>query len=573
MRSWIALAVLLLGGAAQAEARRFGLIIGHNGSLDADNPVLRYADDDALRMYEVLRTVADPADLRLLAEPDADTRRLFGEVPARSPTHGRLDEAVAALRARIQAAQAAGQRTEVYVFYGGHGDLAEGQGFVELADGPLTARALERRVLRPLAADRVHLLIDACNAFFMLSPRRPGGRRYTLQPERVLDFFARNPRVGVVLSTSTATEVFEWSELQSGIFSHELRSGLLGAADVDGDQVVSYAELDGFVKVANAGLVNARYRPRIFVRPPANATDAPLIARRSGPHVRLDPALSGRLYVQDDRGLRAAETHKAAGTTITLALPGEGRRWSLTRVIGQGAGGAGQTRLIEHALNPTASGAWQPAAARPATVGGKGVADIFKRLFNAPFEASAVAPIHADRTQAPPAILVHDLSVGAGAESGHLDGLAVVPTIALGYRAALDRWSLGLCAQLALASDQQTAAIAYDFKRYGAALALRYDWPIGPLALTAGPTIGAAYEEQTYERPIVAAGGQASTSAGRSTTVSLLWGGAAGVEWPIGDALAIGVEGLAGARSLQIGGGLAHRAVFGAALLCHWHLN
>jgi len=43
--------------------------------------------------------------------------------------------------------------------------------------------------------------------------------------------------VGVFLSTSAESEVFGWSELQSGVFSHAVRSGLMGAADANHDGI------------------------------------------------------------------------------------------------------------------------------------------------------------------------------------------------------------------------------------------------------------------------------------------------------------------------------------------------
>ena len=62
-----------------------------------------------------------------------------------------------------------------------------------------------------------------------------------------------------------------------GVFSHEVRSALLGGADVDGDDRVTYRELASFVAVANEA-VPAGHRPEFFVRAPSAAREAEVFA-------------------------------------------------------------------------------------------------------------------------------------------------------------------------------------------------------------------------------------------------------------------------------------------------------
>ena len=74
-------------------------------------------------------------------------------------------------------------------------------------------------------------------------------------------FSARHPEVGLFLSTNSDSDVFEWSEIESGVFSHEVRSGFSGGADVNADGDVSYQELAGFVERANTGIVRPALAP------------------------------------------------------------------------------------------------------------------------------------------------------------------------------------------------------------------------------------------------------------------------------------------------------------------------
>src|SRR5436190_1181687 len=74
-----------------------------------------------------------------------------------------------------------------------------------------------------------------------------------------LEAASRAGRVGYVLSSSVSGESHEWSGFESGVFSHEVRSGLYGAADADGDGRITYSEIAAFVARANQGIENNRF--------------------------------------------------------------------------------------------------------------------------------------------------------------------------------------------------------------------------------------------------------------------------------------------------------------------------
>ncbi|MCB9525386.1 MAG: hypothetical protein H6702_18700 [Myxococcales bacterium] len=268
----------------------------------------------------------------------------------------------------------------------------------------------------------------------------------------------------------------------------------------------------------------------------------------------------------DDRGLRAIETHKAAGRPLRLALPGGDRRWALSRLTRQ----AHATELREYPLTADAQGRHTWDSATPEPVLAKGTAQVFQRLFRAPFRGDAVVPFTPGRVETPPAPWVHGPTARLGVESGHLDGLAALPTLGLGYRVARDRWSLGAEVGVGLATDVTSAALTYDLRRYGLALTPRYDLWVGPVVLALGARLGAALEEQVITRPIVAAGGQAATSEITATAVSGLWAGTVVLEWPLGGRLSTLLEGYAGARGLEVGGGFTQRAVAGGAVAAQW---
>ncbi len=336
--------------ASDEDARVYTLIVAHNGSVDEGVEPLRYADDDGARYYETFSHLAD--ETRLLTVLDADSQRIFPEIASISapPTTQRLSEEVEALARKIDADRAAGRHVEVYLVFTGHGNIdASGEGYLSLADGKLRRSDLYREVIRPLDADFTHLIIDACHAYFMVQSRGGHGEGWrddrsgqTLDRQFEAYLQRRKKRseglpstVGVILSTSGTAEVHEWSKLRAGVFSHQLRSGLLGAADVDGDGAVDYLELEAFLAAANASVTNPKARISVFARPPKQDRRRPLVRLddyRDATTLELPETMQGRYHVEDARGVRYADLHLSAQQPSRLVLlhaPVDGRDYYL----------------------------------------------------------------------------------------------------------------------------------------------------------------------------------------------------------------------------------------------------
>src|SRR5262249_19365424 len=155
-------------------------------------------------------------------------------------------------------------------------------------------------LLRSIPATRSHVILDSCNAFFAIQARKPGGRHFVTSGEAQRSLAERLPDVGVFLSTSAEGNVYEWSSIQSRIFSHAVRSGLPGAADADRDGRVTYDELRAFVEIASRDVKNPAYRPQVFARGPGGRGGTALfdLTRANGKRLRLDDA-ERRLTVRD----------------------------------------------------------------------------------------------------------------------------------------------------------------------------------------------------------------------------------------------------------------------------------
>lgn len=408
MRRALAVLLALVGALAHAqpppgeppprgEAPRvasFALILGVNRSYDPAQQPLRFADDDAARYLDLFRLLG--ARTYLLARLDENTRRLHPQAAAESlePTLPTLRAQVRQLTHDIAQARARGVAAELYVVYAGHGALRDGVGTVSLEDGPLTGAELARDVVEPAGASRVHVIVDACDSYYLAYARGPGGQRRALSGFAVLPGLAGAANVGLLLSTSSARESHEWEGVQAGIFHHEVRSALMGAADADHDGRVSYREVAAFVEQANAAIPNERFRPQVHARPPAGGDV--LLDLRPGLDRRLevDGALGGHYQLEDGNGVRLAEFHSAPGQPVHLVRPGPTSTHFLRRVG-------------EHEQEfrlPAGDGAVELSALtpRPPQVAWRGAAhEAFTRLFTLPFGPDEVA----NMTLPPPAPL------------------------------------------------------------------------------------------------------------------------------------------------------------------------
>ncbi len=347
---FVACVVLLgLGGSAAAapgpaspatsllprvHAKRFALIVGSNHTLDRKQAPLRYADDDAAKLAEVLRE-AD-VDVELLVSLDRDSQATFPDDVARAhaPTRANLLARWAELGKRMQAAKDEGAVVELVVFYSGHGDVGpDGQGFLTLDDGKLTRADLFGKVLAGSIASHNHVLIDACRSEqFVLSRGRSrwksdqaeGG--YGEAVKRYLDqhHLGAFPNTGVVLAHSVDQQTHEWERYRGGIFTHELVSGLRGGADLNGDGHIEYSELGAFVSAANSSVDDPRARLQVVVRPPANDERRPLLVHPAllGTRVLLLTGDTPDLWtVEDGRGVRVADVRRTGERPGYLRLP------------------------------------------------------------------------------------------------------------------------------------------------------------------------------------------------------------------------------------------------------------
>jgi len=323
--SWllVLLAVLLAPQSARAAAesvRRFALVIGNNRPESGVTGVLRYADDDAVATHLLLSDAG--VQSLLYVTLDEATRSLHPDLSVAGGARlNDIERGFAALSARIREAASAGAQTELLVFYSGHGDVDGGEGYVVLEGRRLT-RSLLFDLLKRSPATHNHVFVDACKSYFLVVDRGPGGRRVPYAGSLAQSVPAQLANTGFVLSTSSDRDSHEWERYRGGILSHELRSALRGAADVDLDGAVSYRELGAFLVTANRAIKNPRFKPDFMVRAPELDPARKILSYdASSRGLYFEPGDWGHFYVEDARGERLLDAHPAPGQALRLLSP------------------------------------------------------------------------------------------------------------------------------------------------------------------------------------------------------------------------------------------------------------
>jgi hypothetical protein len=268
---------------------RYAVVVGAPHAVDL--PIakdLAYADDDALTLHAVLSAAG--VKTRLLTVPDTPTQQLhpnFRRDVSGRPMLGEVQKALqdVARDAIAEKSQYPTRTVDIIFFFSGHG----GAGMLKLADKLLTGKQVYDMLIEKTKArdgkpgvDHVHLLIDACGVASSLMTRS-----FTRELK-----LAENPQVGVLLAMTAESETLEWDVIGSGVFSYELRSGLMGGADLGKsdsgasqqsssmrpNRSVEYLELGAFVASANDAVKDPQARIYPVQRLPGGSLDEPILS-------------------------------------------------------------------------------------------------------------------------------------------------------------------------------------------------------------------------------------------------------------------------------------------------------
>jgi hypothetical protein len=287
-------------GASVDTVRRFSLVVGANDG-GAERVRLRFATSDADEMAKVLR--------------DLGGVRAGDLLELRDPTPEELDSALRSIGRLLELAKQDGVRTQFVFYYSGHSDE---RGLL-LGDRTVDYKTLRQRV-QAVGADVRIAILDSCasGAF----TRVKGGTRRA----PFLAGSATKVEGHAFLTSSSADEAAQESDRVGGsFFTHFFATGLRGAADVDGDHMVTLVEAYEFAfdetlertETSRAGAQHAAYDIQLAGSGDLVLTDL----RKTSATLVLAGDIGGRVYVRAASGRLAAELYKPAGPgALDLAL-------------------------------------------------------------------------------------------------------------------------------------------------------------------------------------------------------------------------------------------------------------
>ena len=330
-------AVIEIAVNANAKSVTYALVIGNNSPPpQSELSVLRYADDDAVRYFNFFSRFSKR--VTLLTVPDGRTQQRYPMVAAAAaiPSFQHFQHAVDELSQKVAEDRVRGNTTIAYITYSGHGAYSDdGDPYLALLGGNLTHGKLYM-ALSKINADFTHLFIDACYAEGVVDSRgmfdsASDSQHVTLTGENVekligASMSARLPGVGVVMASSAIQRTHEWSKIESGIFTHEVLSGLMGPADINLDGKIEYSELVAFISSANRSVSDSRGRIQIIARPPERNHNIPLVDLSQ---LQKTAFLRGRLsglghfYIELSNGERYLDANLGGLDISHLAIPNE----------------------------------------------------------------------------------------------------------------------------------------------------------------------------------------------------------------------------------------------------------
>jgi len=299
--------IVFLGDAAICPARqspspvrRFVMAIGANHG-GPERMELRYAVSDARAFSEVLLEMGGvlPEDLIILAEPDR--RALFAEFGS--------------LQKMVTLARDDRDKVEVIIYYSGHSD----QNHLLFKKDSFSYRELRQQIDR-LAADVMIAILDSC-ASGAITRIRGGVKRPPFLFDSAFDMKGR-----AFITSSSADEVAQESDqIKASFFTHNLVSGLRGAADLNQDGKITLNEAYQYAfhetlhqtRETLRGPQHPNYNIEMTGTGDVIITDV----RKSSSLIVFSEEVMGRLFIYDQRENLVVELNKPAGRPIEIGLP------------------------------------------------------------------------------------------------------------------------------------------------------------------------------------------------------------------------------------------------------------
>ncbi len=283
----------------QLYTRRFAFLVGANNG-GKDRVTLRYAVDDAKALEEVLEQMGGllPGDSHFLEEPDRE--KFFREV----------DE----LAKEVEKARKTFRRVEVIVYYSGHSDEES----IFLGDSRVSYKEF-KDLITSMNADVRIAILDSCASGALTLPKG------VIKKSPFLMDTAYDMKGYAFMTSSSASEAAQESgRLGRSYFTHNLISGMRGAADMNQDGRITLNEayqfaFDGTLTQTEKTMAGPQH-PNYHIQMSGTGDVVITEIRQSTAVLVLDEDIDGKFYIHNKDNVLIVELEKAFGRKISIGL-------------------------------------------------------------------------------------------------------------------------------------------------------------------------------------------------------------------------------------------------------------
>jgi hypothetical protein len=445
----IALFAPALKGASPSPV--FLVSAGNNTGLE-NEPLLQYAEDDALRIMTVFQMLGgvSPHNAAVLLGANAQELR----------------RTLLAVNSRIRRQNEALRRKSVLVvFYSGHADASG----LHLGQNLMDYDEIKTLVSSSPAAFRL-LIVDSCRSGVIV---REKGFKPAAEFEISLQHNMHTEGMAIITSSTAGEESYESDALRSSFFSHHLFNALRGAADTDKNGAIS---LDEAYQYTYQQTLRSSGRSR----------------RLQHPTYKFDVKGRGALVLT-----KLVDTRKRSGT---LLIPTEGH-YLITN------GDEGGSIVADLGVQRSGTRLILPAGSYFVQRRSRDHYREYKLRLKAEREVNldkvdfdVIKYARLARKGGSTGQIVHSISILGGIRSGPLNGQGALPVISLGVSFDFPWLSFGLRGLFSRArmsfDDQDIQAV---YTQAGGALTVRRYIDFSHLSIGLGLNIEVLYNQQFFQ--------------------------------------------------------------------------
>jgi hypothetical protein len=287
------------GQADRMVIRRFAFLVGANDG-GKDRGTLRYAVTDARAMKTVLEDLGGvlPQNSRFLEEP---SREIF------------LDE-MQSLAKSVADARERFRRVEVFFYYSGHSD----ENSLFLGESRVTYAEF-KNLITSLEADVRIAILDSCASGSLALPK--GVKK---KSPFLLDTAYDMKGYAFMTSSSASEAAQESGRLKKSYFTHNLISGMRGAADMNQDGRITLSEayqfaFEGTLTQTEKTMAGPQH-PSYHIEMSGTGDVVITEIGKSSALLNIKKDVNGKIYIHSKDNVLVVELSKTAGREVSIGL-------------------------------------------------------------------------------------------------------------------------------------------------------------------------------------------------------------------------------------------------------------